>query len=36
MSIEAVGAGGRPFTDVYRLDGAATAIDAAALACLGR
>lgn len=34
MSVEAVGAGGRPFADVYRLDGAATAIDAAALACL--
>jgi hypothetical protein len=36
MSVEAVARGGRPFVDVYRLDGAATAIDAAALACLGR
>lgn len=36
MSVEAVGAGGRPFADTYRLDGAATAIDAAALACLRR
>jgi hypothetical protein len=36
MSVDAVGVGGRPFADVYRLDGAATAIDAAALACLGR
>ncbi|HEX8381752.1 MAG TPA: hypothetical protein VF592_00100 [Sphingomonas sp.] len=34
MSVEAVGTGGRPFADVYRLDGAATAIDAATLACL--
>lgn len=36
MSVETVGAGGRPFADTYRLDGAATAIDAAALACLVR
>ncbi|EZP55570.1 invasion associated locus B family protein [Sphingomonas sp. RIT328] len=36
MSIEAVATGGRPFADVYRLAGAATAIDAAALACAGR
>ena len=36
MSVEAVGRGGRPFADAYRLDGAATAIDAAALGCLGR
>lgn len=36
MSVEAVGRGGRPFADTYRLDGAATAIDAAALACLSR
>lgn len=36
MSVEAVGEGGRPFADVYRLQGAATAIDAAALACLAR
>jgi len=33
MSVEAVGAGGRPFADVYLLAGAATAIDAAALGC---
>ena len=36
MSVEAVGAGGRPFADVYALSGAATAIDAAALACIRR
>lgn len=36
MSVEAVAAGGRPFADVYALNGAATAIDAAALACLRR
>lgn len=35
MSVEAVGAGGRPFADVYALAGAATAIDAATLACAG-
>lgn len=35
MSIAAVGAGGRPFADTYRLAGAATAIDAAALGCTG-
>lgn len=34
MSVEAVGTGGRPFADVYLLAGAATAIDAAALACV--
>ena len=33
MSVEAVAANGRPFADVYQLAGAATAIDAAALAC---
>ena len=33
MSISSVGAGGNPFADVYRLRGAASAIDAAALAC---
>ncbi len=33
MSVEAVGQGGRPFADTYALSGAATAIDAAALAC---
>ena len=36
MSVEAVGPGGAPFADVYALAGAATAIDAAALACAGR
>ena len=36
MSVEAVGVGGRPFADTYALSGAATAIDAAALACLQR
>lgn len=36
MSVEAVGPGGRPFADVYALAGAATAIDAAALACAKR
>lgn len=36
MSVEAVGAGGAPFADVYALAGAATAIDDAALACAGR
>ena len=36
MSVEAVGEGGRPFADTYALAGAATAIDAAALACAGR
>ncbi|SEM89246.1 hypothetical protein SAMN05192583_1427 [Sphingomonas gellani] len=36
MSVEAVGIGGRPFADVYALNGAATAMDAAALACLRR
>ena len=33
MSVNAVAASGRPFTDVYALRGAATAIDAAALGC---
>ncbi|OYY79685.1 MAG: hypothetical protein B7Y43_01080 [Sphingomonas sp. 28-62-20] len=36
MSVEALGKGGRPFADVYALRGAATAIDAAALGCVGR
>ena len=36
MSGEAVAPGGAPFADVYALAGAATAIDAAALACAGR
>ncbi|RZL99037.1 MAG: hypothetical protein EOP68_24645 [Sphingomonas sp.] len=36
MSVEAVGIGGRPFADSYALAGAATAIDAAALACARR
>lgn len=35
MSVEAVGDGGRPFADVYLLAGAATAIDAATLGCVG-
>ncbi|WP_446741168.1 hypothetical protein [Sphingomonas sp. H160509] len=35
MSVEAVGVGGRPFVDVYALSGAATAVDAAVLACSG-
>lgn len=34
MSVEGVARGGRPFADVYLLAGAATAIDAAALACV--
>lgn len=33
MSVSAVGANGNPFADGYRLRGAASAIDAAALAC---
>jgi hypothetical protein len=33
MSVSAVGANGNPFADAYRLRGAASAIDAAALAC---
>lgn len=36
MSVEAVGVGGRPFADTYALAGAATAIDAALLACRRR
>ena len=36
MSVEALGRSGTPFADVYALRGAATAIDAAALACVGR
>lgn len=36
MSIETIASNGRPFADVYRLDGAATAIDAATLACVER
>lgn len=36
MSVSAVSATGRPFADTYELPGAATAIDAAALACLPR
>lgn len=34
MSVEAVAVGGRPFADSYALAGAATAIDAALLACV--
>jgi hypothetical protein len=33
MSIASVGASGGGFADTYRLKGAATAIDAAALGC---
>lgn len=36
MSVEAVGERGRPFADTYALGGAATAIDAALLACAAR
>jgi len=36
MSVSGVSATGRPFADTYVLSGAATAIDAAALACLPR
>jgi len=36
MSIETRSMNGRAFADVYRLRGAATAIDAATLACAGR
>ena len=36
MSVESISAGGRPFADTYALKGAATAIDAAALGCVGR
>lgn len=33
LSVEALGSNGAPFADTYALSGAATAIDAAALAC---
>jgi hypothetical protein len=33
MSVESLSRGGQPFADVYALRGAATAIDAASLAC---
>lgn len=36
MSVETLAKSGAPFADVYALRGAATAIDAAALGCLGR
>jgi len=36
LSVETLGKGGRPFADVYALRGAATAIDAATLGCVGR
>lgn len=36
MSVETLGRAGAPFADVYALRGAATAIDAAALGCIGR
>lgn len=35
LSVETVGANGAPFADVYALKGAASAIDAAALGCVG-
>jgi len=35
LSVEALGRDGSPFADTYALSGAATAIDAAALACRG-
>jgi hypothetical protein len=35
MSVETVAANGAPFADTYALKGAATAIDAAALGCVG-
>lgn len=36
MSIETAGTGGAPIVDLYTLNGAATAIDAAAVGCRGR
>ena len=36
MSVETLAKTGAPFADVYALRGAATAIDAAALGCVGR
>jgi len=33
MSVSGIASGGRPFADTYALNGAATAIDAASLAC---
>ncbi len=36
MSVETLGKNGAPFADVYALRGAATAIDAASLGCVGR
>lgn len=36
MSVTSVDVSGRPFADTYRLQGAATAIDAAALGCVRR
>lgn len=36
MSVTSVDVNGRPFADTYRLQGAATAIDAAALDCVRR
>ncbi|MFA5963683.1 MAG: hypothetical protein WC804_06665 [Sphingomonas sp.] len=35
MSVETMARSGEPFADVYALRGAATAIDAASLACIG-
>ncbi|MFM7029189.1 MAG: hypothetical protein ACKOXK_11020 [Chakrabartia sp.] len=36
MSISSIDKSGRPFADIYRLQGAATAMDAAALGCVRR
>jgi hypothetical protein len=36
MSVETLGRNGAPFADVYALRGAATAIDAASIGCVGR
>jgi hypothetical protein len=36
MSLSYLAAGGRPVAEAYALDGAATAIDAAAIGCAGR
>ena len=36
MSVETLAKSGAPFADVYALRGAATAIDAASLGCVGR
>lgn len=36
MSVETLARGGQPFADTYALRGAATAIDAASLGCVGK